>query len=838
MGRFKAGVRLLGSVALVWQLAGCGGGGGGAGSASPSTPAPPAPPPPPALVGDYFPLSIGSTWTYQASDTTVERLRVVRGGGNAGNPWVLTTGSPQPGGREERLERRSDGLYSIPTENDDALFRALGTTLRLRLPIVLGDTYVLFDRTLPDPVDQDNDGKVDSVGLRAESTVVGEESTLPIPDARSVKVRTVLTQRFIRSSGAPTLTVTITSEDWYAPEIGLIRSLVRYETAQSTRTEESWLSAFRVGSLKSETKAPTVVELLPAAESTASAQTIQLKFSENMDRLVDMSGSLRLTDPNGKAVPVGLQWLNQQTVRVQPLEAWISGRYQLQVTNGFEDWAGNGLVLPPNLAFNVDLTGPQILRSEPANGAVDVPIDAVLRITLDEDVPAANASPLAVQLSGRSGNPSQESGGLPSGTIGTKVSLQGRVLEVRPNWPLVPGNEYILSLNTSDLYGNVSNPSTAQIRFRTANGRFTSAQSAPGLGPWQPSQLIVGDFNGDGRQDWIAKAIDPSPTARADWRLFGINSAGNFTQVSLSALSGLDFVSLIRTDLDGDGRDDLVTVGTFGVQWLQQDPAGQLQARGRLVGDNAGGLNSLRVAADGNRTGLLVHRFFGAPRYAGGLALYRQTAVGVWDEGTALPHGLFDAERVAVGDLNQDGLSDVVVIGQFQMVALLQQPDGRFARGSTLALPSENAQPIQIRIADIDGDGKAEVLLLASSSTGGLVASSLQADMRWSPLRQLAPIDATSFALADLDADGRNELITSSFGRLRIYALESNGGLRDQGEPACRFALDNIAVADLNGDGRLDLVGGAEACLQNGGVGPSAIGGSWRQRLSQTRSGR
>jgi hypothetical protein len=132
--------------------------------------------------------------------------------------------------------------------------------------------------------------------------------------------------------------------------------------------------------------------------------------------------------------------------------------------------------------------------------------------------------------------------------------------------------------------------------------------------------------------------------------------------------------------------------------------------------------------------------------------------------------------------------------------------------------------PTDVRVADIDGDGRADILTLA------MVASSAsQREGRLLVRRQTAPgvfapaesytvgIYPWQMALADVDGDGAPDLVLTDVGSptgttdRAIWLLRQSSGQRGQFEAPQRLSGNpnqpyGLAVGDLNGDGRPDIV--------------------------------
>ncbi len=147
----------------------------------------------------------------------------------------------------------------------------------------------------------------------------------------------------------------------------------------------------------------------------------------------------------------------------------------------------------------------------------------------------------------------------------------------------------------------------------------------------------------------------------------------------------------------------------------------------------------------------------------------------------------------------------------------------RDGRTLTLTLPdTEVFEDREPRLADLDGDGRDEIILVRSHVADG--ASLVVAAVRDGGLKILAETPPTGrpntwrnpAGIADFDGDGRLDIaevqMPHVLGKLRVWTLR-NGALVEIatasnvsnhaiGSPHIRLA----AIADVNGDGRPDLI--------------------------------
>lgn len=196
-------------------------------------------------------------------------------------------------------------------------------------------------------------------------------------------------------------------------------------------------------------------------------------------------------------------------------------------------------------------------------------------------------------------------------------------------------------------------------------------------------------------------------------------------------------------------------------------------------------------------------------------------------------------EDVDIGDVNGDGFLDVVVAAELSHVIYLQNPASNIRTTSwpRLILPMTREQGSYIRVflADFNGDGRLE----ASAPNKGAQRPGPEdfarstpvsiftftgdplADSSWQEIvlgRYSVPQNAEP---VDIDDDGDMDLIVGTRGEQRLVLFENlgNGSLADGfrehaiGINGARAAGFNLEYADLNGDGRLDIISASERGL-------------------------
>ena len=275
---------------------------------------------------------------------------------------------------------------------------------------------------------------------------------------------------------------------------------------------------------------------------------------------------------------------------------------------------------------------------------------------------------------------------------------------------------------------------------------------------------------------------------------------------------GTGITSLSARDVTGDGRLDLVAV-TRGesVHVLAGTAAGTFADAAAFTA----GIDPLRAMAgdidgDGVQDLIVIGHFDNAFHVRRGLG------GGRFDVAVRYPlrnHG----REIAVADLNGDGVDDVVAVheGSGQPIwisVFLGSASGTMQRVWETRTPYSSSK--RVVIADFDGDKRRDVgiamgdpasnlLFLRGAGTGQLDAPIALAPTPGAP----GVSDGTeSVAVADLDGNGISDLVFahSSPSRLSVR-LSSATGI---GAPRLFDAAASIDVAlgDVDGDGRVDAV--------------------------------
>jgi hypothetical protein len=314
-----------------------------------------------------------------------------------------------------------------------------------------------------------------------------------------------------------------------------------------------------------------------------------------------------------------------------------------------------------------------------------------------------------------------------------------------------------------------------------------------------PFAVAVADVNGDGKPDLLVVNCDPvgGDNCGNDIRhgLMGVllgKGDGTF-RPAVTYDAGFEAWSVAVADVNGDGKPDVVvvnlcatssdcTTGEVGV--LLGNGDGTFQP---AVAYHSGGSNALSVAvADVNGDGkpdLVVANLCGTSSdcTTGNVGVLLGKGDGTFRSAVTYDLGGGRPVSIAVADVNEDGKPDLLVLAEFAynnsaVGVLLGNGDGTFQPATFNQDPFGSA-PQSLAVADVNGDGKPDLVWVSLYSSDNLCGTS----------------------------DGYS-LVTVRLGR--------GDGTFPEGGFNCSGGVEtfSVAVADVNGDGKLDLIL-ASACL-------------------------
>ncbi len=443
---------------------------------------------------------------------------------------------------------------------------------------------------------------------------------------------------------------------------------------------------------------------------------------------------------------------------------------------------------------------------------------------VNNTAPAANAGPMQNVLVGTNvfldGSASSDANGdqltfswsLISKPASSSAALASSTTS-KPSFTADLVGTYVASLTVNDGWVNST---TATVTVTVAGNDFGSTPLFDVRSIDNAALRAVGDFNGDRRLDLIAEIQGATPFEEPKAYVYRQEVNGQFSKIALSIRLPFAFAS--ETDFDLDGSADLPMLALNGscalsVMFFSPDLQSFTTTTDLTLGTCAvPSLRTLDFNGDG-KVDLI-------PLSSTPTVAYMGTGTRSFTPLQLQKPFAMQGELLTAADLDGDGSVDLLAAnsnhGSSQVSISIAYGAGRgnYTNVKNWVYPnltqgySYPSGPAFV--ADFNKDGFRDVLYCPS---GGGSCQLIFGDgpQSFGPMAQLVSLNGGSVAVADINGDGNVDVVASSISSgIAIRLGDGKGNL------AAAMTVPNSAgsfsspsdfrIADLNGDGKLDLI--------------------------------
>jgi hypothetical protein len=395
-----------------------------------------------------------------------------------------------------------------------------------------------------------------------------------------------------------------------------------------------------------------------------------------------------------------------------------------------------------------------------------------------------------------------------------------------------------------DLVVGAYSGGSVSVLLGGGDGTFQPAVSYGSGGSGSRLSIAVADVNGDGKPDLLAANGCEYGIPDCNAAVLLGNGDGTFQPAQIypsQAFYGTD--SIAAVDVNGDGKVDLLISNSIAARAESYGTVGVFLGKGdgtfapvQNYAINGGGFPAAVAAADVNGDGkpdLIVSN--------GNVAVLLGNGRGGFEGARNYSVDLID-DLVAVADADVDG--KVYAAAVYCVVSnctgaarvLLGNGNGTF-RTLAPAYATGGSYPASIALSDVNGDGKPDLLVTNGYYNGkesGVGVLLGKGDGAFQPVQTYSSegIDAGPIAVADVNGDGKPDVLVGNYydssgkysdGNVLVLLGTGDGTFQpSQTYDSGGVGALSLALADVNEDGKLDLIV-ANDCFSltvctNGGV--------------------
>ncbi len=324
--------------------------------------------------------------------------------------------------------------------------------------------------------------------------------------------------------------------------------------------------------------------------------------------------------------------------------------------------------------------------------------------------------------------------------------------------------------------------------------------------------LDMSDITQDGYKDIVAG------------RYFYRNPGGDMTDHWSRADLGSHYDGVLFVDVDGDEYGDIIAQHFPGVYWLESEDTNGESWKAREIGTLP---RTGHVNGQGHETAQIIPG--GKPEIIIGteeglfyFEIPQDPMANPWPK-TIVASGTTMDEGIGIGDIDGDGYTDIAigkVYGKEKArgVVWYENPGDGTSEWMEYPVATTNFHPDRIRIADMNGDGRQDVIISEERWPGKDPDASLywveqdidRASMVWKRHTIVTQYTMNNLDVADVDRDGDFDIVTCEHKgpaeQLQIWENDGKGNFFNHVIDRGKESHLGSQFADLDNDGDMDIV--------------------------------
>jgi len=359
-------------------------------------------------------------------------------------------------------------------------------------------------------------------------------------------------------------------------------------------------------------------------------------------------------------------------------------------------------------------------------------------------------------------------------------------------------------------FGGTNNQGSIAILLGNGDGSFTFLSQIDSGGGF-PTAVALADFNNDGKADLVvvncelAEVFTSCPDEKSNGvvAVFLGNGNGTFQAVQTYDTGGGGAIKVVVADLNRDGKLDLVvgnecaaktctTVG--GVGLLLGNGNGTFQPVSTYQGVGQGRVAVADLNQDG-KVDLVLD-------IGSSINVMLGNGNGSFQTPVAYMLGGVSSSVIAIKDVNRDGKPDIIAVNNGVTNAgmvrvLIGHGDATFQ--SAVTYPSSGVLTLSMSATDVNGDSDPDVIVTSCAVKGsscfvtGTGAVTILQGKGNGKFQTAIPFSSggaypNALAIADLNGDGRPDLIATNFFSNNLGVLLNDGA----------FATSTVLTSSLN----------------------------------------